>query len=355
MTQITRLVTMAFGLAISFALPMHQLTAFAQLEKKQGQDKLLKMIENEALVGLKRLEKRFENFEAKSSAEGSSGSYLVLHLKYSNGNYLSEERKATGGNLEQQPLKRVGLNDQYCFVHQRNNKPDSKWLLQEVVSIDNIENNGNVLFRMMKNNVRMLLPTKLSGLTTSIIQLIQDPGFSIQDVEQIATDLSGRQRLIRLHFTYTNGENSALFPKTSDIASLEGSIDFLPDRLWAHISSSVLAKHNRVGAPDVLYEQSNEFTAADGLPVPASSTIFYRYKDGNGEDIVEKQSIETDIKVLAKPIPQREFLNSSFGFPEPSWYRPPPPYWLYVSLGGMALVIVGAVLIRYGKQLWRKG
>jgi len=44
----------------------------------------------------------------------------------------------------------------------------------------------------------------------------------------------------------------------------------------------------------------------------------------------------------------RQFYLSHYGIPEPSWYRPPPPYWLYVSLASMALVIVGAVLIRFG-------
>jgi len=50
-----------------------------------------------------------------------------------------------------------------------------------------------------------------------------------------------------------------------------------------------------------------------------------------------------------------DFTLTALNIPEPSWYRPPPPYWLYVSLASMALVIVGAVLIRYGKHLWRKG
>ncbi len=50
-----------------------------------------------------------------------------------------------------------------------------------------------------------------------------------------------------------------------------------------------------------------------------------------------------------------EFMLSAFGIPEPDWYRPPPPYWLYVSIAGMALLLIGALLIRYGKQLWRRG
>ncbi|HMO14719.1 MAG TPA: hypothetical protein PKD64_06575 [Pirellulaceae bacterium] len=67
---------------------------------------------------------------------------------------------------------------------------------------------------------------------------------------------------------------------------------------------------------------------------------------------------------IIKVIRDFKFLNSSdtkdcfltfYGLPEPGWYRPPPPYWLYVSIAGMILLVIGALLLRYRKRLWRKG
>ncbi len=50
---------------------------------------------------------------------------------------------------------------------------------------------------------------------------------------------------------------------------------------------------------------------------------------------------------------EREFTLSAFGFPEPTLDEP-PPYWLYSSLGGLVLVVVGGVLYNWGVGLRRK-
>ncbi len=48
----------------------------------------------------------------------------------------------------------------------------------------------------------------------------------------------------------------------------------------------------------------------------------------------------------------REFTLSAFGFPEPALDQP-PPYWLYSSLGGLVLLVIGAVLYKRGVGLRR--
>jgi hypothetical protein len=49
---------------------------------------------------------------------------------------------------------------------------------------------------------------------------------------------------------------------------------------------------------------------------------------------------------------ERDFTLSAFGFPEPTLDLP-PPYWLYSSLGGLVLVVIGAVLYKWGVGLRR--
>jgi len=95
------------------------------------------------------------------------------------------------------------------------------------------------------------------------------------------------------------------------------------------------------------------FEAKETQSGPVLSTKTIREYNSNGEIVwesVHRYSIDPD-----KRLSPTRFSLSHYGIPEPSWYRPPPPYWLYVSLASMALVIVGAVLIRFGKHLWRKG
>lgn len=47
---------------------------------------------------------------------------------------------------------------------------------------------------------------------------------------------------------------------------------------------------------------------------------------------------------------ERDFTLSAFGFPEPTLEQP-PPYWLYSSLCGLVLLVIGAVLYKWGVGL----
>ncbi len=95
----------------------------------------------------------------------------------------------------------------------------------------------------------------------------------------------------------------------------------------------------------------------------------YNYSTGAAPAIMKltgkgrrSSSDDDEIKVASEwtydfssHISLRNLTVSAFGFPEPEWYRPPPPYWFYVSITGMALLVIGALMIRYGKNLWGRG
>lgn len=56
---------------------------------------------------------------------------------------------------------------------------------------------------------------------------------------------------------------------------------------------------------------------------------------------------------LVAELNERDFTLSAFGFPEPALDEP-PPYWLYSSLVGLVLVVVGGVLYNWGVRLRRR-
>ena len=56
--------------------------------------------------------------------------------------------------------------------------------------------------------------------------------------------------------------------------------------------------------------------------------------------------------VSVAALSERDFTLSGFGFPEPSLDQ--PPYWLYSSLCGLVLVVVGAGLYNWGVRLRRR-
>jgi hypothetical protein len=54
--------------------------------------------------------------------------------------------------------------------------------------------------------------------------------------------------------------------------------------------------------------------------------------------------------VFVAALSERDFTLSAFGFPEPT-VDESPPYWLYSSLGGLILVIIGGLLYNWGSRL----
>jgi hypothetical protein len=75
-----------------------------------------------------------------------------------------------------------------------------------------------------------------------------------------------------------------------------------------------------------------------------------------GYDGVEGVYI-VEINQIAPPftVANDKFYLSGYGIPEPDWYKPPKPWWFYTSIVGMVLVVVGAVVLHFGKRLWREG
>lgn len=55
----------------------------------------------------------------------------------------------------------------------------------------------------------------------------------------------------------------------------------------------------------------------------------------------------------SKPI-AKEFFLTHFGVPEPDYYSPPNSWWLYASVAGLGVVLVGVLLLQLGRRLKKR-
>ncbi|HMO14810.1 MAG TPA: hypothetical protein PKD64_12815, partial [Pirellulaceae bacterium] len=65
------------------------------------------------------------------------------------------------------------------------------------------------------------------------------------------------------------------------------------------------------------------------VPLLLKRTIDFKRRD-HGEYATYEFTYD-----ISAPMKAAKFTVSQFGIPEPDWYRPPPPYWLYASIIGM--------------------
>ncbi len=96
----------------------------------------------------------------------------------------------------------------------------------------------------------------------------------------------------------------------------------------------------------VIRRAKYEYLKNDNTIVPKSFTV---------EDV--EQGWKTtkwfrDFKYLGN-VNKDQFFLSHYDLPEPDWYTPARPYWLYLSVAGMMLLVIGAIVVRFGKKRWR--
>ena len=128
-----------------------------------------------------------------------------------------------------------------------------------------------------------------------------------------------------------------------------------------------VTRHSAVG----VFDPSNDWVLTSyvsmGLP-PWKSTNTFGYDENLGgvpfmtSKHRESRNMTTNTvrdEVFYQPsasvaeLTERDFTLSAFGFPEPA-LDGPPPYWLYSSLGGLVLLVIGAVLYKWGVGLRRR-
>jgi len=263
--------------------------------------------------------------------------------------------------LEQQRWTWTGYNPQYMFkLLPRKN---DQFVIDEIHRFDKTSwDDPEDYYAQQGNAINSCIYhwNNVFGGVVHWTTTLDSPGFQLHSVRELKHE---GHDAIELRFSFDpdkHGEHDYDFFAGHTYTQLDDArVVLLREYSYAPVSWSLTAwnpaqpdldKHKSLINVTIEYDLS-------GLGFPLVKQIHRERKskqlDRQEETTTRFTSHWTFNKVIGSEY--SKFHLADFGIPEPSWYRPPPPYWLYVSLASMALVIVGAVLIRYGKQLWRKG
>jgi hypothetical protein len=124
---------------------------------------------------------------------------------------------------------------------------------------------------------------------------------------------------------------------------------FNPRRFWAIEKMVAIGEYHPLQTEVRTYE----FEYVDYQGIPFQRSLKFDWKDVKTQKARFFATFES--KYDFDPVDSSTFFLSSFGIPEPDWYTPPKPWWFYTSIVGMVLVVGGAVLVHFGKRLWRAG
>ena len=99
----------------------------------------------------------------------------------------------------------------------------------------------------------------------------------------------------------------------------------------------------------VVEEAKMEYAMLDGKVIPS----FFESNEYRGKLTITVAKAFRNFEFLDRFDKKMSYLGY-YGIAEPDWYQPPRPWWLYCSLIGMGLLVIGAIVLRYGKSLWNQ-
>lgn len=163
----------------------------------------------------------------------------------------------------------------------------------------------------------------------------------VQDIKSIS--VNNRECIeVNIEFPYTylkrNGDANEVVRKVVNSQSV-GIFDPFND--WVLISFVWMAEPPLKLTCTYSYDET-----LGGIPIMTSTRRETRNMSTN--TVIDEINYQRSVSVAE--LNEKDFTLSAFGFPEPT-LNEPPPYWLYLSLGGLVLVIVGGVLFKWGVGL----
>ncbi len=246
----------------------------------------------------------------------------------------------------------VVFNPAYSFELRRASL-DSQWSLAEVYSETNnpgVEGKrpSGTLHNWSRSKPDFGQPPNISELYPfhSALDQLDLNELEIRSATTVSVD--GRD-LVRVEFgspyeVLFFDPESKRSEKRTEIADAYVLLD--PNLSWAVIeffassgkdpaaSTKWSAKHEYEKSPAGMIYRSKTWYHADQQPSPISN----RYEWAFGQ---HSQNSDT-------------FYLTHYGFPEPDFYTPPWPWWLYASAAGVGLVLIGVLLVQLGRRLRRR-
>ncbi len=226
-------------------------------------------------------------------------------------------------------LRRVVVNPEYAFEVEQSRKQDG-WRLVSIIPGDEIEQLP--LPWNPKEKALTYYRAAYVPFWASIYDTLTHPNFSIQRVAYV--DEAKGQHL-RIEFEHT-------FHTPSGDVRKQGWLVLDPDKYWVIIEGKV-SNDWAISHAKLEYQDT-----PDGFPLLQRIERISSYPQ-LGELDISKWEFEYWEK---KPVRgEEEFRLSYYGIPEPEELRGHKftPWWLYILLAGLALVIVG-----FGIYAWRR-
>jgi hypothetical protein len=184
----------------------------------------------------------------------------------------------------------------------------------------------------------------------SSLSLISDPVGVTTGTYEI--DSTSEQSLLSKSYTVVNLKYPRKVPHDFD--------DIAEARLWFNKNTTrayperIETILHRGATGTYVYSQ---FISIGGIEYPSrfeSCNGIFTSDEWNSNSPPKTGNVhEFDYSELSTIPKQSEFYLSHYGLPEPGFYNPPQPWWLYTSIGGGLILILGAVLLSVGRRLRR--
>jgi len=272
----------------------------------------------EAPVAWSDFRERIKDFQYRVRVIGSGNTEVVIEFKQRRGCALRLREELNRDAKRNYHAHLVVVNERYGFEVVRST-PDGPWSLAVLASADNIASLLRDPRKRWQEEIECHWKPCWAGIRDDIFQ----SNFLWKSVAGRRTEEGLR---VRLDFEYRHHEGTRK----------QGWIEFDPESFWLLAEAEVRVSDSGAGPSNLIrfrhiYEKTQE-----GLPVLRCQ---------------ESSHTKAIYQFWKEPRPsEEEFYLPYYGFPEPEELRwRPTPWWLYILLAGLALVILS-----FGIYAWRR-
>jgi hypothetical protein len=213
-----------------------------------------------------------------------------------------------------------GRNDHYFFQLMKKD-PKATWTVLAVAPLTQADESKlpdaqKVAYQFYSTHV---------PFWAGIREPITSPHYTIQQMQEAR---NGHRIALRVEFVYNS-------PLRSSQGPLRGWVLFDPERFWTISQGEI--RHQ--GETIVTRAQLSYGQLEDGFPVISA---LEKWIDRPSSALYESYTFSAWERPLPSP---EEFRLSQYGLPEPpevAWPKP-TPWWLYISLSGLVMVLLGLV------------
>jgi hypothetical protein len=136
---------------------------------------------------------------------------------------------------------------------------------------------------------------------------------------------------------------------------LEGDrvVNHYPERVDEFMKKAILEPKG----PGAFTRLFSEFVSLGGYRFPSRMQTFDGIITPEQWDARQTKLASTmtlDYSLIDTTPRVTEFYLTHYGLPEPDFYTPPWPWWLYASASGVGLVLIGVLLLQLGRRLRRR-